>query len=154
MDTVAEDTRFEVNWDPGRTSLWFHMGRGSCRFPGQNNILSISNLRGDVIPDYSHRTNNGYQLGWWQVGVGGVKVDYGLVFNVARKRFKGCTNFGILRHAAAQFVKHKAVTWPIYEACYPLICKCRLVGCLPLDYGTPEHLEAMWLQVAELQGFQ
>ena len=106
-NTETKETRCEVKWDPARVSFFFHMDRGSSRYPGQLKCFSVSNLRGDILPDYSHKKNDAYQLAWWQVGLGGVKLDYGLVFNMTRKPFKGCSNFWLLRHASQQFFSHK-----------------------------------------------
>lgn len=144
------EPELECIWGDNRKALFIHCDRGSIGWPAKVFLFSSAcGLRGDVIPDVSHRRNNGYLNAWHRSGLSVCKVELGVIFNLMRGPFHGCANFHNITQAALQF--YGSETWgnPLFLHCYEVIVRDRCKGIEPPDFGTTAHMQATWASLRD-----
>ena len=150
QNATTGETRLAIINGERNPTLWIHCDRGSIGFPGKIRLFSPAvGLVGDVIPDLSHRRNNGYLHAWHASGLSIMKIELGIIYNLRRGPFAGASNFHSLQGAAQQM--YRSLEWNnvIFRFAYDRIAADRSYGKASAAIGSEEHMKELWHELRE-----
>jgi hypothetical protein len=148
ISTALEDgttTRcFCVNWTEERKILVTCGDRGNIGKPGKVWLFSACKLRGADFSDPAHVRYDHCKNSIHAAGLSDAFLEGKAVNSIRRGPHAGCAHMHLLHDVAINYVDTADYSDPLFQLCYPTMCKWYYEGKLPHDYGTVPHQQFMF----------
>lgn len=132
-----------------RYSPALHMkaDQGPIGWPAFQWLRHRVGLRMTLCFDPHHRLMRDIAGAVSRANLHGVKIDFGLVLNVALGPWSGDAHFGTIQGGAAQMRQEVDHNWMVFQALYPEVCA--EMGIKKSAMGSAEHMAFVWARVLE-----
>ena len=144
VDGNSGKRKLEVAWSSRRRILHETLDMGPKSWSIRYALYGHWNLRGSVTADPHHRRHDNAALAMTRAGLRLLRLEMGLALSFVNGPWEGETWHGTLVDAIEEWNANSTSRDPLFELLYPRLVIGETQNRPPSDYGSLEHIEAVW----------